>query len=225
MFIEYYYNQNEIEDGDICVIYKERPKLNDTIKNLTYTSLFKLNNDSMMVELLYGRNDIGSPESPQDTTKGIHIYGMFDKIINTLNVFIKLNEDVEIITIENVEVDKWYGIIYQISNEFNQQSLFVYSTEVDSTDSNNIMNFNLEKRHIIQIPQTSPSIEFDLPDNYYMIKYSNVDIANIRLFKTNVKEEDHSYVLGNLFVKNESDLVFIDNCRPRLNAPFIVRPR
>jgi len=225
MFLEYYYDQSEIIDEEDIVIYKETPKLNDDIRNITYTSLFRLSSDSVIVELLYGRNDIGSPSSPSDTTQGLHLYGIYDLSLQALTIFIKINEVVDIIVVENINIDKWYGIIFQVSNEFNQYSLFVYSTEEDPSDINNITNFNLKKRYIVQITQTSPSdIDFDL-ESYYMIKKSKIDIANIRLFKTNVKEEDHSYILGNLFVKNESDLLLIDNCRPRLNVPFIVRPR
>jgi len=225
MFIEYYYDQNEMLDDTYPVVYKESPKLNDEVQNITYTSLFKMNSDTTMIELLYGKEIPGSPSSPSDDTSGIHLYGMYDAALELINIFIVINDIIEIVTIEDVEIDKWYGIILQASVEFNQYSLFVYDTTVDSIDEGNITDFNLKKRHIVQVAYSSPNpLEFNV-DAYYTIKKSNIDLANIRIFKTNIKEEQHSYILSSLFVKNESDLILIDNCRPRLNAPFIAKSR
>jgi hypothetical protein len=49
----------------------------------------------------------------------------------------------------------------------------------------------------------------------------NYSITNIRLFNTMVQDEDHEFVISQLFVRDESMLELIDNARPRLNSPFI----
>jgi hypothetical protein len=46
-------------------------------------------------------------------------------------------------------------------------------------------------------------------------------IANIRLFKTMVQEEDHDYVLSQLWIRDESIVAIVDNAKPQLNVPFI----
>jgi hypothetical protein len=36
-----------------------------------------------------------------------------------------------------------------------------------------------------------------------------------------VQEEDHEFIVSQLFIRDESLLEIIDNARPRLNVPFI----
>jgi hypothetical protein len=48
-------------------------------------------------------------------------------------------------------------------------------------------------------------------------------IANLRLFNTMIKEEQHEFILSQQFIKDESMLIIIDNCRPQLNIPYIAK--
>ena len=57
------------------------------------------------------------------------------------------------------------------------------------------------------------------------IPTSNLKISNIRLFKTMIKEEQHDFILSQQFIKDESMLLLIDNCRPQVKVPFITRNR
>jgi hypothetical protein len=194
--------------------------LNADSPHLTYTALFRVNADTTYVEFLYGKDDSVSPAS----TDGIRIYGMYDGS-SILSVYLSINETIDIVTIDSFEPDVWYGIVVQVSYEFNQASMYVYATVTDSADTDNVTDLELVHRHVVELdPGTPGLVEFNL-DSYYSLRSSGINIANARLFGTVVKEESHTYVLSNLYVKNESDLIFIDNCRPRLNAPFIVRSR
>ena len=40
-----------------------------------------------------------------------------------------------------------------------------------------------------------------------------------------LKEEDHDFILSQQFIKDESMLLIIDNCRPQLNIPYISKNR
>lgn len=220
MFIEYYYDQTNVDDGDDSVVYDASPTLNSDNPHLTYAALFRLSSTTADVEFLYGKDDTASPAS----TDGIRIYGGYDGS-SILSVYLSINDTIDAVTVTDVEPDVWYGIVVQASYEFNQTSIYLYGTTMDSTDSDNITDFDLVHRRVVELdPGTPGLIEFGL-ESYYSLRKSGINIANARLFKTLVKEELHTHVLSNLFVKNESDLIFIDNCRPRLNAPFIVRSR
>ena len=40
-----------------------------------------------------------------------------------------------------------------------------------------------------------------------------------------VKEEDHEFILSQQYIKDESKLLVIDNCKPQLNIPYISKNR
>jgi len=69
---------------------------------------------------------------------------------------------------------------------------------------------------------TPQSFNIDQP---YNIPTSKLKIANLRLFKTMIKEEQHDFILSQQFIKDESMLLLIDNCRPQIKVPFITRNR
>ena len=54
---------------------------------------------------------------------------------------------------------------------------------------------------------------------------SNLWLSNIRLFNTMIKEEDHDFILSQQFLKDESMLLLIDNCRVQSNLPYIAKNR
>jgi hypothetical protein len=59
----------------------------------------------------------------------------------------------------------------------------------------------------------------------YTLPSSNMYIANLRLFNTMIKQEQHSFILSQQFIKDESSLILIDNCRSQTNLPFIAKNR
>ena len=65
---------------------------------------------------------------------------------------------------------------------------------------------------------------FDLTDNYQLLN-SKLLITNIRIFNTMLREEEHDFILSQQFLKDESMLVLIDNCRPQSNLPYIAKNR
>jgi hypothetical protein len=67
--------------------------------------------------------------------------------------------------------------------------------------------------------------EFNLIDQKYYIPSSNMLISNIRLFNTMLKEDEHDFILSQQYIKDESKLLIIDNCKPQLNLPYISKNR
>jgi hypothetical protein len=40
-----------------------------------------------------------------------------------------------------------------------------------------------------------------------------------------LREEEHDFILSQQFLKDESMLILIDNCRPQSNLPYIAKNR
>ena len=67
--------------------------------------------------------------------------------------------------------------------------------------------------------------EFELTGSKYYIPSSNMWISNVRLFNTMIKKEDHDFILSQQYIKDESKLLIIDNCKPQVNLPYIAKNR
>jgi len=201
-----------------AVVYSAQPKFNKTThKNLSFTTLFNVPSNSDVVSFIDGFDN--------DTQTGFKITGQFIRYFNSdpegdLNLTVQVNSQVKNYTIANFVSGKWHAIVVSISNEFNQCGVNVYSITEDPSD---IINHN-DFRKILSSTSSLAPVEFDL-DSYYVLPTSNLLITNIRLFNTMIKEEEHDFILSQQFVKDESMLLIIDNCRPQLNLPYIAQNR
>ena len=137
-----------------------------------------------------------------------------------LNITVTINSQVKAYTIANFKSDAWHGLIVSTSNEFKQCGVYVYSIEEDPSD---VINHNDFKK-IFSSTSSLTQTTFDLTQ-YYTLPTSTLLITNLRLFNTMVKEEQHDFILSQQFIKDESMLLLIDNCRPQLNIPYIAKNR
>ncbi len=112
-------------------------------------------------------------------------------------------------------------MVISVSNEFNQMGAYVYSIVEDPAD---IINHN-EFTKIFENISSFQNQEFNLEGFKYYIPSSNMSISNIRLFNTMIREEDHDFILSQQYVKDESKLLIIDNCKKQLNLPYIAKNR
>jgi hypothetical protein len=200
---------------EAAVIYKAAPVFNQTdVCNLSFTSLFNVSETGDAIQFLNGYNN--------ELQQGIRISGQFVKYFGNvpegdLNISIDLNGIQKNYTITNFKSGEWHAVIISISNEFKQCGVYLYSIKEDPAD---IMNHN----DFIRIFTSSSSIpvsEFNLTDDKYYIPSSNVWLANVRLFNSMIKEEEHEFILSQQYIKDESKLIIIDNCKPQLNLPYI----
>jgi len=199
-----------------AVIYSASPKFNTTdVKNLSFTCLFRVPANGSTLNFLEGFD----PE----TGTGIRIEGGFSKypISETdgdLTLTATFNSQVKTYSIPNFKSGVWHAMVFSLSNEFKQCGMYVYSIVDDPSD---VINHNALARVFssqASIVQTS----FDLTQ-HYVLPSSNMAIANLRLFNTMIKEEQHEFILSQQFIKDESMLIIIDNCRPQLNIPYIAK--
>ena len=200
------------------IVYSAQPKFNKTDKqNLSYTSLFNVPSTSTVIKFLNGFDN--------DSNIGFKIEATFNRYFTThpegdLNLTVTVNSQIKNFTLVNFKSDAWHAIVVSISNEFKQCGVYVYSIEEDPSDIINHNDFKRVFSNISSLTQT----EFDI-EQYYTLPVSELLIANLRLFSTMIKEEQHDFILSQQFIKDESMLLLIDNCRPQLNLPYIAKNR
>jgi hypothetical protein len=198
-----------IRKSETAVIYKEKQDVSK-YSNMTFSALIKFNQnytDSPIIRSIDNNNGAGL---------AISSYLWNDSGTEKLNIIVSINSTHQIFQTGPFVKDTWYAFIVQISNEFSQISVTRYSFQQDPA---NIKNYNkLIKDSSSFIPLTTPLVSSFA--NYSLMS-GNYSIANIRLFKTMVQEEDHDYMLSQLFIRDESLLAIIDNTKPQLNVPFI----
>ena len=201
-----------------AVVYSAQPKFNlADSKNLSFTCLFNVPAAATSISFLDGYDN--------ETGTGIKTTAQFTRYINTepegdLNITVTINSQVKAYTIANFKSDAWHGLIVSTSNEFKQCGVYVYSIEEDPSD---VINHNDFKK-IFSSTSSLTQTTFDLTQ-YYTLPTSTLLITNLRLFNTMVKEEQHDFILSQQFIKDESMLLLIDNCRPQLNIPYIAKNR
>jgi hypothetical protein len=200
------------------VIYNANPVFNTTSeKNLSFTCLFNVPSTSTTINFIDGFDPLSA--------SGVKISGQFNRYFNSqpegdLSITLELNSQVKNYTIANFKSSEWHGLVISISNEFKQCGVYVYSIKEDPADLINHTDFNRIFSNISSITATEFSLE-----QHYSLPASPLWIANLRLFNTMLKEEQHDFILSQQFVKDESLLILIDNCRPQLNLPYIAKNR
>jgi len=199
---------------DTAVIYNETPIFNaDTNCNLTYTFLFNVPDGSDRIDFIKGFD--------VEEDAGVHIYATFanyigDSGVGDLTINIVINDTTKTHVIPNFTTGEWKGLIISLSNEFGQHGVFVYDIVEDEADADNHLDFTSIYTKIDTLAEHTFNIE-----QQYNIPSSNALLANLRIFNTMIKEEQHDFVLSQLFIKDESMLQMIDNCRVQLNVPFL----
>jgi hypothetical protein len=201
-----------------AVVYSAQPRFNrvDT-KNLTFTCLFNVPSTSTLVNFINGYDN--------ESQAGIDISAQFVRYFNAqpegdLTITVKLNSQVKTYTIVNFTSAVWHALVISISNEFSQCGAYVYSIQEDPSD---MINHNA-LRPVLSSIGSITQVDFEI-DQYYTLPTSNLLITNLRLFNTMIKEEQHDFILSQQFIKDESMLLLIDNCRPQVNLPYIAKNR
>jgi hypothetical protein len=203
---------------ETAIVYNAQPKFNHTdLQNLSFSCLFNVPGKSGPIEFIDGFDNLSQT--------GFKAFGQFIKYTaenpnGDLTINVQINSQVKTYSISNFISDQWHGLVVSISNEFKQCGVHVYSISEDPSD---IINHN---GFISRLANTSSLIpvEFNLDQKYRLIS-SNLKITNLRIFNTMLKQEQHEFILSQQFIRDESMIILIDNCRPQLNIPYITKNR
>ncbi len=205
---------------ETSIVYNRKPEFGlsgSYIDNLSFTCLFNIPSDAEVVSMIKGYDN--------ESESGLYIYAQFNKYFGSSNegdliLNVKLNNIEKSYTIANFKSGNWYGAVVSVSNEFKQIGTYLYDIVEDVSDLSNHSDFKKVFENISSMEPQSFNI-----DQPYNIPTSKLKIANLRLFKTMIKEEQHDFILSQQFIKDESMLLLIDNCRPQIKVPFITRNR
>ena len=201
------------------IVYNAEPIFDkDTNCNLSYTALFNLNIGSDVIQFINGYDN--------ESVQGFKVSGQFtknsgDSTLGDFVINVQINGTTKTHTLSNFATGAWHAIVVSASNEFNQCGIYVYSVKEDIADITNHDDFTRIFENISSIPE----LEFNLVGEKYYIPSSNMWISNIRLFNTMIKEEDHDFILSQQYLKDESKLLIIDNCKPQQGLPYIAKNR
>jgi len=201
------------------IIYNAEPIFDkESNCNLSYTSMFNLNTASDAVQFLNGYDN--------ESQLGLKISGQFAKYVGDVKngdftITVQINGTLKTHTISNFNSGEWYAVAVSLSNEFKQCGIYIYSVKEDIADITNHNDFIKVFESIEDIPE----LGFNLRGEKYYIPSSNMWIANVRLFNTMLREEDHDFILSQQYLKDESTLLIIDNCKPQQNLPYIAKNR
>jgi hypothetical protein len=178
---------------------------------MTFSSIIKFNKGNTLSARIFDGFD-------NSTNSGIRIlYDLSDSAgQGNLTFYIQVNGTQTTFPIGLIDYDSWYSVIIPMSGQYGQLSVNVYSFGQDQA---NIKNYS-SVTQVASLSVNQAKFSFDTQQNWALVA-GNYSIANIRLFNTMVRPEDHEFIISQLFVRDESLIEIIDNCRPRLNIPFI----
>ena len=201
-----------------AIVYNAIPRFNVTdAKNLSFTCLFNVPSTADSVHFINGYDD--------ESQTGIRVSASFNRYSSSLPegdfiINVEVNAQVKTYTINNFVSSAWHAMVISISNEFLQCGAYVYSIKEDPSD---LINHDGFVRLLASTSSFSQET-FELDQKYYLPN-STLWITNLRLFNTMIREEDHDFILSQQFLKDESMLIMIDNCRPQINLPYIAKNR
>lgn len=194
-----------LKGRDAAIVYKSNASY---VKNLTVAALFKVAAGNNVFTLIRGYDN--------PTQTGVKVTAN----VSGSNITIGLTINSSTITFASFAFtpDTWYSIIIPISSEYKQAALYVYSFVQDPA---NVKNWSGVTRITKQV-KTSVNIDSNVStDARWELLSGPYSIANIRIFNTMLAEEDHEFMLSQQYLRDESMLILVDNCKPRLNIPFI----
>ena len=199
----------QFKQSEHGVIYKSVASTEKT-PNMTFSALVKFNRGTQSITIFDGFDNISNT--------GLVISCTISDVSGLANttIHVNINGETHNFQIGEIQFDSWYSLIVPVSSQYGQLEVSVYGF---SRDQANIKNYN----GITKVFNRAISIgkfSFVTTQNW-SLPAANYSICNVRLFNTMIQEEDHEFVISQLFVRDESSLELIDNARPRLNVPFI----
>lgn len=176
--------------------------------NMSYMFWFaNQNNNVVSKNLLTGRNSNGI---------GINIDIQTTTASPPDSITVTLNSNIETFSLpEKIEIDKWYALVVNVSQEFGQVGIFLWTMQAGKT-----AELRLIKQETKQVNVLAQSTDFK-----YRIMTSPLFLTNIRIFKDTVALEKQSGVLGQMIIKDANTAILIDNAKPVFRLPKIIDPK
>ena len=138
---------------------------------------------------------------------------------NDVKFWLDLNGKTYDMSMDLMRFGKWYTLMVCIMPQFSQVGMYMYEFIPDKYDSMNSSKVNLMLHSLFD---NCADMEINNKKRFALSRCI-ANVANFRVFNRSIDEEKHEYVLSQLVIKDEGMLRVIDNCRPKLGMPFIMK--
>jgi hypothetical protein len=199
--------------GADAVVYRNTKDYFAKSDNINYMCWFNINN--------YTNND------------NYYLFDYYDQI-NDLGFKITLNGKSMVTTVNGINYtltlgdegsvtglmeEVWYGYILNIDQRQRKISQYVYKRNIEDEDLGARISTTI-LRKVNSMQQDFEPIEFKLENVAAKLKGCDMKITNIRLFGDIVPENQHSKMLNQYIIRDDSKyLIFADNANQRLVLP------
>ena len=153
--------------------------------------------------------------------------GIYKMTIGTNFVVVSINDEQFVYDLQGTGKellsDTWYSIVFNLSNTFNQMSLFIW--DIESYTGLTGQNTSTELRNVYQ--ETKPMIgkkTFDGGDDW-LLSGAYCDFTNFRIFKQPIEIEEQSLVLNQYVVADTHLCELLDNAIPELRLASVYNPK
>jgi hypothetical protein len=167
-----------------------------------------------IMPILYGYNTT----NPSASGMSIELMrGYINISINNSNYVFKTN-------IAEYEPNTWYSAVINLSNQFDQISVYLYRMSTSNPNSMPQLNSSHLLLQYSETKDLSGPISVNSEDNWYLLG-SPVDLTNIRIFELPIEEESHDAVLNQYVVRDTQLAILVDNAIPQLKLMRLENPR
>jgi len=148
-------------------------------------------------------------------------------IVYSQNFFvIKINENYYYYDLRGKTMlikNKWYAIVLNMSNSFDQLSLFIWESQYQTGLNDPTKNAELNN---IYTQTQSLLTKIDIPDSkQWRILGCNMHLTNLRVFIKPIEIEQQSLILSQYVVNDNQLADIIDNASPQLRLATVTNPR
>lgn len=112
-----------------------------------------------------------------------------------------------------LDYDKYYGIVVNISNKFNQLSFYIYEI-IPNSKSTNLKCIFKSVLNNVESEDRSTTSKLEL-------KNSMIQLTNIRFLTETIEEEKHSLFLNQNVIRDGDLAIIVDNAIPRTRLPYM----
>lgn len=142
-------------------------------------------------------------------------------LYNKNKIRVRLNNNMFDFNAIQLDYDKWYGVILNISNNYNYLGVYIWETEDRGIVAGDKYSTRLKSTYKKEITK---DVMLIIPnESIPYISGSNTHISNIRIFKKAIDHEVQSFVIGDRTVKKPSLAFVIDDADLVFNLPRIGR--
>jgi hypothetical protein len=204
------FNQNTTSDA---IVYRQLNSYFTKSDNIAYTCWFNINNFTI--------ND------------NYYLFDYYDGV-NNIGFKIKINNDKVITNFcgldyelqlgnqgdsDGIDEEIWYGYILNIDQRNRRLSQYLYKRNTDDEELGTQIMTTVLNQVKSSVSDITPK-EFQLENVLAKLLGSDMKITNIRLFNDVIPDNQHSKILNQLVIGNDSrNLIFADNANQRLVLP------